>query len=150
MTAPDPRKQAMLQSRNCRHCSGGGMKTVYHREYRSNPVTDIVGDRGECIQIAGAVGAHCVCPYGRWMREKTEPELLARIPDLQAVFNGDSDFLEVDPTLPDIPDAVFIMSPREALNYFRNATKSIGQRVEHDPEKERREARDRIQTDFAE
>ncbi len=124
------------------------MVTVYHREYRGNPVTDIVGDQGEVIQIAGAVGAHCVCKLGRWIREHTDADLKLRIPDLQDVFNRDSDFLEIDPTLPDIPDEVFIMDPRQALQYFRHATRTIGQRVEHDPEKDARDDRDRITQEF--
>lgn len=107
------RERVRLESRGCRHCEGAGMTMVFHPEYAGSTVLYIEDhDRG-LIPVAGRVAAHCVCSYGRWMREKTEPEMLPRIPDLQRCIDGESFYVVDDPTEPE--ELVQLRGGREAV-----------------------------------
>lgn len=95
------KEQAQALSRDCPHCSGNGQLMVFWPGYRGLRVED-----RECLTRGGEVitrpwpmivAAHCICLMGRWMRAKTEPELLPRIPDLADILAGRSRWLARDP-----------------------------------------------------
>lgn len=95
------RDEARRQSRDCEHCQGMGMIHVFHPDYTGSTVVEIEDhDRG-VVRVAGRCAAHCVCAYGRWMRERIEPEMQRRIPDYQDCLDGRSFYLADDPTAPE-------------------------------------------------
>ena len=92
------RDRAQADSRGCRYCSGEGMVIVFHPQYTGSPVIEFkCHDRG-WVRTAGRVAAHCVCKMGRWMRERTDEEMLRCIPDYQKCLDGESFWLPDDPT----------------------------------------------------
>lgn len=99
------RDQAQRESRGCRHCRGGGLAVVFHRDYDGRGWVEIDAmDRDGEVRpraIAARVAAHCVCPMGRFMRRNNDDETNARIPSLQDIFDGRSRWLADDPTRPD-------------------------------------------------
>lgn len=77
---------------NCPHCHGEGLVIVYHPQ----------PDPEE--RIAPTAAAHCVCFLGRWIRARIgaqAPELVKRFVCLQEVFDGRSDYVCEDPTIPE-------------------------------------------------
>jgi hypothetical protein len=78
--------------------------------------------RGEDRQVleptAMEVAAHCVCALGRWMRERVDEDLRARIPDVLAIVEGRSRWL-LDPPGRDEsdrkPSRFAHKAPREAI-----------------------------------
>lgn len=80
------REDARDRSRDCEYCCGNGLVSVYH------PTPD--HER----RIPVSVGAHCICPHGRWMRRKLgereeDRHLMRRIPDFADVLDGRSIWL---------------------------------------------------------
>lgn len=92
------RDQAASQSWGCKRCAGTGLAPVFHPRYTGDSTVAIPGNDGVTRMIPGRVAAHCTCPMGRWIRSKTESKMLPRIPDLQAVLDGDSRWLAFDPS----------------------------------------------------
>lgn len=94
------RDAAWSKSKDCEHCQGSGMVQVFHPEYTGHPVIAFEDhDRG-VIRVAGRAAAHCICDYGRWMRERTDQEMLKRVPDFQRCLDGESLYAAYDPTDP--------------------------------------------------
>ncbi len=60
--AQNERSAAQDASRDCVHCGGQGLVLI-----ERNP--------------PGTVAAHCVCPMGRWLRGRTQQDMIRRIPD---------------------------------------------------------------------
>ncbi len=61
------RESALHASKGCDRCGGSGLVSLFHPDPANVPPS---------------VGAHCTCPYGRWVRAHTEAPDLRRIPDL--------------------------------------------------------------------
>jgi len=110
---PESREKAASQSHNCQYCSengathrrypdetllGGvgstpqGMVPVYHPMYDSSRTVQVDGGT-----YAARVSAHCICAFGRWMRNKTDPDTVRRIPDLADVISRRSRYVLDDP-----------------------------------------------------
>src|SRR5262245_40243070 len=98
------RTAAEAASIDCPHCGGSGQAMIYHPDYTGEPRIDVVLDSGEVRNIHAKLVAHCVCPLGRWMRAHVSDEIRRRVPDLEAVFNGESRWDTVDPSLPRDPE----------------------------------------------
>lgn len=84
--ASDTREDALRRSKDCEYCCGNGIVSVYH------PTPD--HER----RIPVSVGAHCICPHGRWIRRRLSGQeetrdLLRRIPDFSEVLAGLSTWL---------------------------------------------------------
>ena len=95
------RDEAREQSYGCRFCSGEGACEVFDRRYAGSRVVEVDAVvRGEIKRIRASmvVVAHCICPMGQWVRAKTSREMLARIPDLADVLDGNSRWLAEDPS----------------------------------------------------
>lgn len=88
--------------RQCEHCGGAGLVTVYHRFYEGSQLVswEHADARGEVhtIRSAGTVAAHCVCPKGVWMRDNTEDRIRERIPTLADVMANRTNYRATDPT----------------------------------------------------
>lgn len=62
------RKDVEAESRNCPYCSGGGIATVFHRNYNGNRTAkDVDPLSGLEFTIVASHPAACVCPHGRWL-----------------------------------------------------------------------------------
>ncbi len=108
MSAPtatmiDPElEQARRESRYCRLCGGCGQAIVFHPMWDGSRVVDV--PRGELdaegneisIPTAMEVAAHCRCALGRWIRARTDRDMIARIPDVSEILAGVSLWL-LDP-----------------------------------------------------
>ena len=105
--------EAWAQSRNCPHCSGEGLAEVFDPSFdgRRSVVRECIV-RGEVKRVLypQVIAAHCLCPMGRWIRVKAEPQILDRIPDLADVLAGRSRYQAADPT-GDVPGAWFQAQP---------------------------------------
>lgn len=95
------RDDAQARSRHCEYCSGSGQAVVYDRDFDGRRVVerDVI-IRGEIKRstYAMVVTAHCICAMGRWLRSKTDPDLLRRVPDMTYVLAGTTRWLAADPT----------------------------------------------------
>jgi hypothetical protein len=87
-TPPSDKAQAEAASRSCKHCGGSGQAMIYHPLYDGNPTRKAIRDDGTWTQTAARVVAHCVCPMGRWLRERTDKDVIKRIPDFQLAIDG--------------------------------------------------------------
>jgi hypothetical protein len=79
----ETRESAWGLSRDCEHCGGEGLATVFH----PRPSWALANRRP--VQVA----ATCVCPLGRWIKRRhaqDSPVLCGRIPDLADVLDGRS------------------------------------------------------------
>lgn len=121
---PDDADAAKAASRACPHCGGSGLATVYRRSPRGQGAPScsscgevLPADHLACPQcVPGArrvppsVAAHCVCPYGRWMRARlAKDDALSRImPDLGDVLSSRSRAWSPEPPgLPLVPPDAF-------------------------------------------
>ena len=89
---------------DCPHCGGHGLVTCFHPGYIGLPTVEVVDAVGMPKMIPARIAAHCTCPVGRWIRQRTEPDLIARIPDAAPVIEGRSRWTLKDPTTPDLPN----------------------------------------------
>jgi len=85
---------AALGSRDCPHCGGNGMVSVYAPQHNGT---------GLCRQFdetpfVTVVGAHCRCSLGRWTRERNKQDILQRVPWVQDILDGRSRWMLEDPT----------------------------------------------------
>lgn len=109
------REAAAFESRNCQHCDGNGLVSVYHPEYQGNlsPVNHrasrIMDEDGEVRVVqepfVAIVAAHCCCTLGRWMRERVEEHIQRRVPRVEDILAGRSKWLlkphwEAQPEMP--------------------------------------------------
>lgn len=104
------REQAWADSKSCQECGGGGMVTVWHPE-------------PEPGRIPPTATAHCVCPYGRWMRKtlaEKDPETLRRFADLERIQFGQSRWLLQPPGQPEFTH------DRDALDRLKAALRRDG------------------------
>lgn len=109
----EERDRIKKECRQCRHCAGMGFVAVFHPDYTGSSVVELEDhDRG-IVRVAGRVASHCVCRYGRWMREKLHPDLREFIPDYQACLDGESFYLADDPT--ETEEMVQLRGGREAV-----------------------------------
>lgn len=90
------RKTLEDENRDCPHCGGSGMCLVFHP--RHNGTREITIEHNERLhKIATEVAAHCSCPVGVWIRERTEPALQRRIPWVQDIEDDRSKWLLFPP-----------------------------------------------------
>ncbi len=91
---------ARMESRDCKHCAGQGMVTVYHRRYRGSPINR---SRETEDLYAATTAAHCLCPLGKFIRDRCPPEVAKRIPWVEAILQGRSDWLLDTPARDEFP-----------------------------------------------
>lgn len=95
------RDEARGKSRGCPHCGGEGLCEVFDPEYDGRRIV-----RRECLlrgEVKGllypmVIAAHCTCEMGRWIRGRSEREIVDRVPDLADVRAGRSRYQAADPT----------------------------------------------------
>ncbi len=95
------RETATAASRDCPHCGGHGLVTLYDRRYDGRRVAELpCVVRGEVVKrpFPMTVMGHCGCPLGRWMRGEVDTDVRARVPDLEAVLSGGTRWVLEDPT----------------------------------------------------
>lgn len=101
------------ESKNCQTCGGDGLAIVFHPRWAGCRVGEMF--RGEIEEIptegggkeyrhvqeptAFEVAAHCICALGRWMRARLDEDLRARVPDVEAIFDGRSRWLLEPPEI---------------------------------------------------
>lgn len=85
-------QDAMARSACCPYCEGRGMTRVVRPEWKGGSIglVPIPGRPGQVERAAVAVNAHCICPFGRWMRWRLDSDMQDRIPDLSDVLEGRS------------------------------------------------------------
>lgn len=91
------RKRLEDENRDCPHCGGSGMCLVYHPRHNGTRSFTILDRRGRLHTIAAEVSAHCTCPVGEWIRERTEPALQRRIPWIRDIHEDRSKWLLFPP-----------------------------------------------------
>lgn len=90
-------------SRNCRTCGGDGLAIVFHPRWAGSRVSRIwngeIDDDGNQVVVPTAmeVAAHCICALGRWIRERTDRDMLPFIPDVERIVEGSSQWLLEQP-----------------------------------------------------
>jgi hypothetical protein len=67
---------------SCLDCSGVGLVPLWNSQAAATPTTS---------------AAHCTCAYGRWMRSRTKPADVARIPDLADIRENESQWTTIHP-----------------------------------------------------
>lgn len=91
------RDDAAQRSFRCRICEGQGMRLVFHSDGDgAREIAQTIPDgRGgmKTVRIPTQVSAHCICPLGRWMRDKTDFATRRRIPDVAEILEGYSVWL---------------------------------------------------------
>ena len=95
------KREAEDKSRQCPYCRGAGLVSVFHPAYDTHrTLMREVLYFGEIVTrpIQAIVAAHCLCPMGEWIRTRTDPDILHRIPLLADVLSGRSRWLAQDPT----------------------------------------------------
>jgi hypothetical protein len=95
------KREAEDKSRHCPYCRGAGLVPVFHPAYDTHrTLMREVIYFGEIVTrpIQAIVAAHCLCPMGEWIRVRTDPDILHRIPLLADVLSGRSRWLAQDPT----------------------------------------------------
>jgi hypothetical protein len=92
--------QARTVSRDCAYCGGHGMVTVYHHRYRGSSINQ---SRETKRLYAATTAAHCRCQLGQWIRDRCPPELAQRIPWVEAILQGRSDWVLDIPERHDFP-----------------------------------------------
>ena len=83
--AKSERSRLEMENRGCRHCGGNGMAIVFHPRWS--------GGRHLDGAYPAEVAAHCSCPLGCWMRDRTDPQLQRRIPWIADIEAGRSRWL---------------------------------------------------------
>ena len=92
------------------------MTSVYHRLFDGSAVVEeVIDSHGQVLREPGSVAAHCVCEYGRWMRDNSSSDVRPRIPDLQDVLDRKSPWLEHDPRISPITDEQYEMTPSQLM-----------------------------------
>ena len=99
------REEAVKETGHCDYCNNTGQTTICHRDYKGQPTMDMADHNGQVRKCPARLTAHCICPIGRWMRQRTDPKILYRIPDLREVISGHTNFSLSDPTLPYVDDS---------------------------------------------
>jgi hypothetical protein len=95
---PDNHRRALEdENRDCPHCGGSGMCLVYHPRHNGTREFSMLDHRERLCKIASEVAAHCTCPVGEWIRNRTEPALQRRIPWVRDIHEGRSKWLLFPP-----------------------------------------------------
>jgi hypothetical protein len=118
------------ESRGCEHCGGAGSATVFRPTPRPScprcggplPPDHLACPKCEprARRVPRTVAAHCVCPYGRWVRSRlaaSDPDVCRRCPDLDDVLAGRSLWLAEDPEVGPVPEG---MTAETALAAIRD------------------------------
>lgn len=87
------RKALEDENRDCPHCGGSGMCLVFHPQHNGTREFEMFDYRDRLCKIATEVAAHCTCPVGEWIRQRTEPALQRRIPWVRDIHDGRSKWL---------------------------------------------------------
>ncbi len=124
---PESREKAEADSQDCPYCGASGQVVIYHPEYNGQPGIKQIR-HGQEHQIPARVVAHCICPLGRWMRNRIPEDIRRRIPDFDDILAGRSKWTERDPTTPELPDGC-----HEGMSFteFWNVIKRPGQGPVH-------------------
>ena len=87
----DQRERSEVErvSRDCPFCEGNGMVTVYHPRFGSDSADWSPDGR----RYPTVIAAHCRCAVGKWIRERVPPEIQARIPRVEDICLGRSQWL---------------------------------------------------------
>jgi len=93
------RETAMAASARCEWCEGSGLATVYHRLYDGGATVEVPEPDGSTRTIKARVSVACCCPFGRWIlaRNQNDPKAARALGGIEAVIEGRSDYLGVDP-----------------------------------------------------
>jgi hypothetical protein len=86
------------ENRDCPHCGGSGMCLAFHPRHDGTRDITVTDSRGRVHKIATEVAAHCTCPVGVWIRERTEPALQRRIPWVRDIHEDRSKWLMRPPS----------------------------------------------------
>ncbi len=114
--ARETHDRAKFDSRDCEHCGGEGIVSVYHRRYRGSSINR---SRETGHLYAATTAAHCRCPLGKFIRDRCPQELAQRIPWVEAILQGRSDWVLDIPKrdefpcnwIDEIPPRVFLDGP---------------------------------------
>ena|SRR5271166_2746758 len=93
------RDEAQRLSRDCPHCEGHGIVTVYLPEYDGSAI----GVRPDGERFVTRVAAHCGCRFGVWIRSHNTPEIQRRMPFVADILDGRSRWQLSDPTTHSAP-----------------------------------------------
>ena len=94
-------KRIRDENRNCRHCGGNGMPVVFHPRWAGGRVLQ-TSQGAYPVEVA----AHCSCPAGQWIRDRTSPDLQRRIPWVADILAGRSRWSLNPPGRDDAGDAI--------------------------------------------
>ncbi len=86
-------KRLQHENRTCPHCDGNGRVIVFHPAWDG----DRVGKTSAGRPFSAEIAAHCLCPVGRWIRERVEFEEQRRIPRVEDIVTGRSKWLMKPP-----------------------------------------------------
>ena len=92
-TGTSERDLAAQASRDCPDCGGAGIVPIYHPRFAG----ESIGTTQDGRRYSASGAAHCMCPLGVWIREKTPPEVQARIPRVEDILDGQSHWLLANP-----------------------------------------------------
>lgn len=125
MNGVDPELERMKhKSKNCKLCGGDGQVVVFHSKASGSRVERLFygelddDDREVHVPTAMEVTAHCVCPMGRWIRERASPEMRRCIPDVSDIIQGRSRWLLSPPG----DDTTSQVDPQVMKRFFKWAT----------------------------
>jgi hypothetical protein len=115
---------AAAASHDCPRCDGSGQVDVFYKDYDGRRIVRrlcrLPNGKEQVIPFNMLATAQCVCAMGRFLRGKTPPELLPRIPDLVEVLEGKTPWLPEDPTLAGVGDEiVFPENVGDMREYWR-------------------------------
>jgi hypothetical protein len=95
---PIKKTEPVIGSTRCPRCLSG-FALLFHPQFTGSNVLEIEREDKTIKRIPAVIAAHCVCPIGRWKRERASDEVRERIPDLAEVDAGKFLWLTENPAL---------------------------------------------------
>ncbi len=123
------RKNLEHRYRDCEHCHGEGLVTIFHEKYDGSPSVRIKRPDDTVRHYAMRAAVPCVCPLGTFIRDsQTQGEATTvRQLSLQDVIEGRIPWTMTDPTLPPIDDG----EVPDWQRYRRELAEMKGSAVKH-------------------
>ena len=115
-------KRLQHENRTCPHCDGNGLVIVFHPAWDG----DRVGVTSAGRPFPAEVAAHCLCPVGRWIRERVEFEEQRRIPRVEDIVAGRSKWLMKPPSRRDAADGPPAPTRRDINAMFQSKSVTGG------------------------